>query len=213
MAATYSDGQQALEGGDLGWRKAGQVPTLFADFIAIMKVGDISDIITSPSGYHIIRLDDERTGKKVIITQVHARHILIRPNEVEKTKDVVRRLKQLRNRVVNGEDFAQLARSNSQDTVSAAQGGDLGWVSPGDLVPEFEEVMNSLKVGEVSQPFETQYGWHIVQVLGRREHDNTKDAIRNQAREAIRKRKLAEAKDNWLRQLRDDAYVEYRLKF
>lgn len=213
MAATYSDGQQALEGGDLGWRKAGQVPTLFADFIAIMKVGDISDIITSPSGYHIIRLDDERTGKKVIITQVHARHILIRTNEVEKTADVVRRLKQLRNRIINGEDFGKLARSNSQDTVSAAQGGDLGWVSPGDLVPEFEEVMNSLKVGEVSPPFETQYGWHIVQVLARREHDNTKDAIRNQAREAIRQRKLAEAKDNWLRQLRDDAYVEYRLKF
>jgi len=213
MAATYSDGQQALDGGDLGWRKAGQVPTLFADFIAIMNIGDISDIITSPSGYHIIHLDDVRTGKKVIITQVHARHILIRPNEVEKVKDVERRLKQLKVRIENGEDFGELARAHSQDTVSAAEGGDLGWVNPGDLVPAFEQVMNTLKIGEVSQPFETQYGWHIVQVLERREHDNTKDAIRNQAREAIRERKLAEAKDNWLRQMRDDAYVEYRLKF
>lgn len=213
MAATYSDGQQALDGGDLGWRKAGQVPTLFADFIAIMRVGDISDIITSPSGYHIIRLDDERTGKKVIITQTRARHILIRPNEVEDEKDVVRRLKQLKIRIENGDDFGELARAHSQDTVSAAQGGDLGWVSPGDLVPEFEQAMKALKDGEVSQPFETQYGWHIVQVLEHRKHDNTKDAIRNQAREAIRERKLAEAKDNWLRQMRDDAYVEYRLKF
>ena len=213
MAATYSDGQQALDGGDLGWRKAGQVPTLFADFIAIMKVGDISDIITSPSGFHIIRLDDVRTGKKVIITQAHVRHILIKPNEVEKVQDVVRRLKQLKIRIENGEDFGELARAHSQDTVSAANGGDLGWVSPGDVVPEFEEVMKSLKVGEVSEPFETQYGWHIVQVLERRKHDNTEDAIRTQAREAIRTRKLAEAKDNWLRQMRDEAYVEYRLKF
>lgn len=211
MAATYSDGQQALEGGDLGWRKAGQVPTLFADFISIMNVGDVSDLITSPSGYHIIRLDDVRTGKKVIITQVHVRHILIKPNEVEKRKDVIRRLNQLKLRIETGEDFEELARAHSQDTVSAADGGDLGWVSPGDLVPEFEQVMNSIKVGEISQPFETQFGWHIIQVLGKRKHDNTEDALRTQAREAIRERKLSEAKDNWLRQMRDDAYVEYRL--
>lgn len=213
LAATYSDGQQALDGGDLGWRKAGQVPTLFADFVAIMNIGDISDLITSSSGYHIIRLDDVRTGKQIIITQVRARHILIRPNEIEKTEDVVRRLNQLSLRIENGEDFAELARGHSQDTLSAAQGGDLGWVDPGDLVPEFEQVMNSLTEGEISPPFESQYGWHIVQVLERRQHDNTEDAIRTQAREAIRERKLAEAKDNWLRQMRDDAYVEYRLEF
>ena len=211
MAATYSDGQQALEGGSLGWRKAGQVPTLFADFISLMNIGDISDLITSPSGYHIIRLDDIRTGKKVIITQVHVRHILIKPDEVEKPKDVIRRLTQLKLRIETGEDFAELARAHSQDNVSAANGGDLGWVSPGDLVPEFEQVMNSLKEGEISQPFETQFGWHIIQVLGRRKHDNTQDALRNQAREAIRERKLTEAKENWLRQMRDEAYVEYRL--
>lgn len=213
MAATYSDGQQALDGGDLGWRKAGQVPTLFADFIAIMNIGDISDLITSSSGYHIIRLDDVRTGKQIIITQVHARHILIKPNEVENVEDVQRRLQQLKLRIENGEDFGELARGHSQDTVSAAQGGDLDWIDPGDLVPEFENVLNSLQVGEISPPFETQYGWHIVQVLERRKHDNTEDAIRTQAREAIRERKLAEAKENWLRQMRDDAYVEYRLNY
>ena len=212
-AATYSDGQQALDGGDLGWRKAAEVPTLFADFIAIMEPGDVSDLITSPSGYHIIRLDDIRTGKKVMVTQTHARHILIRPNEVETSDDVLRRLEQVRLRIINGDDFAELARGHSQDTVSAADGGDLGWNSPGDLVPEFEDVMNSLRIGEVSPPFETQFGWHILQVLERREHDNTEDAIRTQAREAIRQRKMAEARENWLRQMRDDAYVEYRLDF
>ena len=213
MAATHSDSQTALEGGDLGWRKAAQVPTLFADFIAIMEPGDVSDLITSPSGYHIIRLDDIRTGEKVMVTQVHARHILVRPSEIEEEEDVVRRLEQVRMRIINGDDFGELARGHSQDPVSAADGGDLGWRGPGDLVPEFEDMMNSLRPGEVSPPFETQFGWHIVQVLERREHDNTEDAFRTQARESIRQRKLGEARENWLRQIRDDAYVEYRLEF
>jgi peptidyl-prolyl cis-trans isomerase SurA len=212
LATTYSDGPQALEGGDLGWRKAGQVPTLFADFIAGMQKGDISELIRSPGGFHIIKLEDVRDSQKVVVTQTHSRHILIRTDELVKTDDARQRLMQLRLRIEGGDDFAELAKGHSQDTVSAAEGGDLGWTSPGDLDPDFEQVMNSLEPGQVSQPFQTQYGWHIVQVLERREHDSTEDVKRARAREAIRARKLDEARDSWLREMRDEAYVEYRLE-
>ena len=211
MAATHSDGQQALEGGDLGWRKAGQVPTLFADFIAIMETGDISDLITSSSGYHIIKLTDVRTGEKSIITQTRSRHILLHPDEINNRDDVIFKLEQFKMRIENGEDFAMLASVHSTDNMSASKGGDLGWMSPGELVPQFEKMMNSLSIGELSPPFQTQFGWHILQVQERREHDNTEDVIRSKARDAIRQRKLGEARENWLRQMRDDAYVEYRL--
>ena len=212
VAATYSDSQTALEGGDLGWRKASQIPTLFADFVAGMQKGDISEIIRSPSGFHIIKLSDVRQGGKVVVTQTRARHILIKPNELVTDEDAKQRLEQLKLRIEGGDDFAELAKSHSNDTVSAAKGGDLGWVSPGDLVPEFEEVMNGLKPGEISEPFQTQFGWHIVQVLERRQHDSTDDVKRARAREAIRHRKIDEARDTWLRQMRDEAYVEYRLE-
>ena len=211
MAATYSDGQQALDGGDLGWRKAGQVPTLFADFIAVMEVGGLSEIIKSPSGYHIIKLLDKRSGEQVVVTQTKARHILVRPDELTTAEEALRRLQQLRLRIEGGDDFAELAKAHSADTMSAAEGGDLGWVNPGDLVPEFENVMNSLDPGATSEPFRSQFGFHIVQVLDRREHDSTEDIKRARAREAIRRRKLEEARTDWLRQMRDEAYVEYRL--
>lgn len=211
MAATYSDGQQALDGGDLGWRKAGQVPTLFADFITNMEVGDLSDIIKSPSGYHIIKLIDKRSTEQVVVTQTKARHILIQPDELTTPEDALRRLRQLRMRIEGGDDFAELARAHSVDAMSAAQGGDLGWVNPGDLVPEFQRVMDSLEPGATSEPFRTQFGYHVVQVLDRREHDSTEDIKRARAREAIRRRKLDEARTDWLRQMRDEAYVEYRL--
>jgi peptidyl-prolyl cis-trans isomerase SurA len=211
IAATYSDGPQALDGGDLGWRKGGQVPTLFADFVAGMQKGDVSELIRSPGGFHIIKLDDVRDSQKVVVTQTHSRHILIRTDELVKTEDARQRLEQLRLRIGGGDDFAELAKGHSHDTVSAAEGGDLGWTSPGDLDPDFEQVMNSLNPGEISQPFQTQYGWHIVQVLERREHDSTEDVKRARAREAIRARKLDEARDSWLREMRDEAYVEYRL--
>ena len=211
MAATYSDGQQALDGGDLGWRKAGQVPTLFADFISGMDVGGLSEIIKSPSGFHIIKLLDKRSSEQVVVTQTKARHILIRPDELTTAEDALRRLRQLRMRIEGGDDFAELAKAHSADTMSAAEGGDLGWTNPGDLVPEFERVMDSLDPGGISQPFRTQFGFHVVQVLDRREHDSTEDIKRARAREAIRKRKLEEARTDWLRQMRDEAYVEYRL--
>ncbi len=212
LATTYSDGRKALEGGDLGWRKAGQAPTLFAGFIADMEKGEVSELIKSPSGYHIIKLADKRSSEKVVVTQTHARHILIRPDELITPEDARRRLEQLKIRIVGGDDFAELARAHSSDTMSAAAGGDLGWTNPGDLVPEFEQVMDALQPGEISAPFRSQFGFHIVQVLERREHDGTRDMKRARAREIIRRRKLEEARAEWLRQMRDDAYVEYRLE-
>ena len=212
LAATYSDSQDALDGGKLGWRKAGQVPTLFAEFVADMEKGDFSDIIRSSSGYHVIKLLDVRSTEQVVVTQTNARHILIRPDELISDEDAKTRLQQLLLRIKGGDDFADLARGHSVDSVSAADGGSLGWVSPGDLVPEFENAMNSLAPGEVSPAFKTQFGYHIVQVLERREHDSTEDVKRAKARESIRQRKLEEARQNWLREMRDDAYVEYRLE-
>ena len=211
VAATYSDSGE--KGTDLGWLKANQIPTLFTDFVADMSKGDVSNLITSPSGYHIIKLDDIRSEQKYIVTQTHARHILLKPDELNSEDQVKQRLEQLKQRIEGGADFAELAKGNSVDTMSAAEGGDLGWSNPGDLVPEFEEVMKNLKVGEISEPFQTRYGWHIVQVLGRRQHDSSDDIRRAKAREEIRKRKLAEARESWLRQMREDAYVEYRIDF
>lgn len=212
LAATYSDSDDALDGGKLGWRKAGQVPTLFAESVADMQKGDNSDLIRSSSGFHIIKLLDVRSTEQVVVTQTNARHILIRPDELISEDDAHSRLQQLLLRIKGGDEFDDLARGHSNDTLSAADGGSLGWVSPGDMVPEFEVAMNELAPGEVSSPFKTQFGIHIVQVLERREHDSTEDVKRAKAREAIRQRKLEEAHQNWLREMRDDAYVEYRLE-
>ena len=211
MASTYSDGQRALEGGDLGWRKKNEIPTLFSTQIASMEKGDISDLIKSSSGFHIVKLADVRSSEKHIITQTNARHILIKLDELTTADDAWVRLDQLKTRIEGGDDFAVLARSHSDDTVSAADGGNLGWSSPGRLVPKFEEVMDQLEIGEISQPFDTQFGWHLLQVLDRREHDDTENIRRTKASEAIRRRKSEEAHQNWLRHLRDEAYVEYRL--
>jgi len=211
MASTVSDGQRALEGGDLGWRKKNEIPTIFAAQVATMEKGDISDLIKSSSGFHIVKLADVRSSEKQIITQTLARHILIKVDELTTADDAFVRLEQLRTRIEGGDDFAKLAKANSDDKLSAAQGGDLGWSSPGRLVPQFEEVMNQLEIGEISQPFETQFGWHILEVLERREFDDTENAKREKASETIRRRKSEEAHQNWLRHLRDEAYVEYRL--
>jgi peptidyl-prolyl cis-trans isomerase SurA len=212
LAREHSDGEQAKSGGDLGWRKAGQIPSLFVDFVADMEKGEVSNLIPSSGGYHIIKLVDVRAGEKYIVTQTHTRHILLKTDELVTDDDAKLRLEQLKLRIDGGDDFAEVAKGNSQD-MSASEGGDMGWTSPGDLVPEYEEVASSLQPGEISKPFRTQYGWHIVQLLGRREHDSSDDIRRARARDEIRKRKLAEARDSWLRQLREDAYVEYRIEF
>lgn len=211
-AIARSDGQQALQGGDLGWRKASQLPTIFADVVGRMKEGDISELIRSPSGFHIVKLVGERSsGKQQVIQQTHVQHILIKPNELTSAEDARTRLQQLKLRIEGGADFAELARSNSDDRASSGNGGDLGWVGPGDLVPEFEAVMNALQPGQVSAPFTSQFGLHIVRVLDRRTVDGTNEVRRAQAREAIRERKIDEERETWLRRLRDEAYVEYRL--
>jgi len=211
MAVAVSDGQQALEGGDLGWGSTDKLPTLLADRVPNMQKGDLSDLLQSGSGFHIIRLSDKRSGDLVMVPQTHARHILIRTTELVSEDDAKTRLGQLKIRLEGGDDFAELARANSDDRGSALKGGDLGWTSPGELVPEFEQSMNKLKPGEVSAPFKTQYGWHIVQVLERRKHDSTDTVKRNKTRNAIRQRKIEEARQDWTRRLRDEAYVEYRL--
>jgi peptidyl-prolyl cis-trans isomerase SurA len=216
LAITVSDGQQALDGGDLGWRAANALPSLFTDFAlesAEGQAGKISEIMRNPSGFHIIKFSGTRiTGERVVVKQTHARHILIKPNELTSPNDARIRLEQLKLRLAGGESFEELARSHSDDRGSAMSGGDLEWVSPGDFVPEFEEIMDELGLGEVSEPFETQFGIHLLQVLERRDYDGTEEVRRAKARNIIRKRKGDEELQSWLRRLRDEAYVEYRLE-
>ena len=211
VAATSSDGRQALEGGDLGWFEMAAVPSLVSELAFTLAEGEISDPLRSPSGFHIIRLAEIRGDGRQVVTQTHARHILIRTNELVADADARQRLEQLRMRIVGGEDFAALARANSDDTGSALRGGDLGWLNPGDTVPAFESKMDELALNQVSAPFRTSFGWHIVQVLERREQDTTEEVMRHKAREAIRERKAAEEIDLWLQRLRAEAYVEVRL--
>lgn len=211
VAAASSDGRTALQGGDLGWFEMAAVPTLVADRARTMAKGEITEPLRSPSGFNIIKLTDIQGGSPQSVTQTKARHILIRTNELVSDADAKTRLNQLRTRILGGDDFATLARAHSDDTGSALKGGDLGWVNPGDTVPEFEEAMNALAPNAVSEPFRSPFGWHIVQVQERRTQDGAESLLRLKAREAIQRRKAEEATDAWLRQLRDEAYVELRL--
>jgi peptidyl-prolyl cis-trans isomerase SurA len=211
VAAAESDGRNALQGGDLGWFEMGAVPSLVSELAFTMAEGEISEPLSSPSGYHIIKLTEIKAATPADVVQTNARHILIRTNELVSDEDAKRRLEQLRMRIVGGEDFAALARSNSDDTGSALKGGDLGWVNPGDTVPDFEEAMNALPPNGVSEPFQSPFGWHIVQVIERRNQDKEGEFMRVKAREALQRRKAEEATEEWLRQLRDEAYVEIRL--
>ena len=208
MATRYSSGAQGLQGGDLGWIESGKLPSLFTAELAVMERGDIAGPIQSASGFHIMKLEDYRGGDRSIIKQTHARHILIRTDELTSDDAARSRLQQLYIRITNGEDFAALARANSQDTVSAIKGGDLGWVSQGSLVPVFEETMDSLEINAISEPFRSQFGWHIIQVLERKDHDATEDVRRENARTALRNQKAEEAQTLYVRKLRDQAYVE-----
>jgi peptidyl-prolyl cis-trans isomerase SurA len=211
LAIGSSDGQTALDKGDLGWRKGAEIPTLFADAVSTMEIGDVSGMITSPSGFHIIKLTDRRSGDKIMVEQHRVRHILIEPNELLPPAQALRRISQLRLRLEGGADFAQLARTNSDDRGSALEGGDLGWVSKGKMVPEFEDAMLAAGIGELSAPFESEFGFHILQVTDRRKIDGTEEVKRDRARRAIRQRKIDERRQTWLRRLRDEAYVEYRI--
>ncbi len=212
LAVAYSNSQTALEGGALGWRKGTELPTVLADAVVKLKAGEVSDIIRTPSGYHLVRVNEVRSDDgPSIVQQVHARHILIKTNELQDDATVEQRLTAVRQRIEKGEDFAGLASTLSEDPGSAAEGGDLGWTNPGTFVPEFEAQLASLKEGEISQPFHTQFGWHIVQLLGRREIDNSEEMKRQRAFVALRESKAEEETELWLRRLRDEAFVEYKM--
>ena len=212
VSASFSDAPDGLQGGAIGWKAAGQLPTLFADALEPLQVGEISPVIRSPNGFHILKLISKR-GKdtNLVVQQTHARHILIKTNELVSETDAKNRLLQLKERLDHGAKFAELARLHSDDT-SASKGGDLGWLSPGDTVPEFERAMDALKPGEISGPVSSPFGSHLIQVLERRKQDVTTERQRLLARQALRERKGDEAFQEWLRQLRDRAYVEYRLE-
>ncbi|HVY05768.1 MAG TPA: peptidylprolyl isomerase [Burkholderiales bacterium] len=211
VSAGVSDAQNALDGGALGWRPAAKLPQIFVDSVKGMKVGDVSPVLRSANGFHIIKLTDKRGNESpVIIQQTHARHILIRTNEVVSEAEAKQRLTNLKERIENGTSFAELARLQSEDA-SASKGGDLGWLSPGDTVPEFERAMNALEPNQVSDPVQSPFGWHLIQVTERRSEDMSKERQRVLARQSIRTRKADEAYQEWVRQQRDRAYVEMRL--
>ncbi len=211
IAATYSDAPDATQGGSLGWRPSGRLPSLFLDALEKLQPGEVSDILRSPNGFHIVKLLEKR-GRAAAqgVQQTRVRHILLRAREGLSESEARERLQRLRERVVAGTDFAELARLHSEDA-SAAKGGELGWVAAGDTVPEFERVMNALRDSEVSQPVQTPFGWHLVQVLERRSDELSGDRKKVAARTAIRARKADEAYQDWLRQARDRAFVENRL--
>lgn len=212
VVATFSDASDAIEGGTLGWRTPDRLPELFASVVAGLRPGEISEVLRSPAGFHILRLNERRgAGSSYMVEQNHVRHILVRTSETVSQDEAQRKLLALRERIVNGSNFGELARLNSDDG-SAGRGGDLGWVYPGDTVPDFERATKELKPMDVSQPVKTQFGWHLIQVLARRTTDASSERKRLEARKALRERKSDEAFQEWLRQLRDRAWVEYRLE-
>jgi peptidyl-prolyl cis-trans isomerase SurA len=214
VAAEVSDAPDGLSGGSLGWRPLDRLPGLFADAVRRMQPGETSPILRSAAGLHIVRLVDRRGGGTEAVQQLEqtrARHILIKTSEVLSDADAEARLRAIRERVVNGADFGELAKASSAD-LSAAKGGDLGWLNPGDTVPEFERAMNALQAGEVSPPVRSPFGWHLIQVMERRVQDVTDERKRSAARQALRERKAEQAYEDWVRQLRDSTYVDYRLE-
>jgi peptidyl-prolyl cis-trans isomerase SurA len=211
LAVAYSNSQTALEGGALGWRKGSELPTFLTDTVAKLKPGEVSEPLRTPTGYHIIKLNEVRGASAATVEeQVHVRHILMKTNELADDATVQQKLNALRERVLKGEDFSGIAQTTSEDPGSAAEGGDLGWAGPGTFAPEFENAIAKLKDQEISEPFHTQFGWHIAQMLGHRQYDNTDDLKRRQAMEAIRASKADEETELWLRRMRDEAYVEYK---
>ncbi|MFL0796134.1 MAG: peptidylprolyl isomerase [Cellvibrionaceae bacterium] len=211
LAITHSKDDSALQGGDLGWRKPAQLPSLFAKAVSDMKKGDISNPTRSPAGFHILKVHDMRGASEQVVKQSKARHILLKTNIVRDNAKAEAMLKDIRSRLIANEDFAELAKEFSDDHGSALQGGELGWSMPGMFVPAFEKTMKSLAVNEISQPFKSQFGWHIMQVIERREQDFTEEFIRNQARNLLGKRRFDEELQNWLVKIRSEAYVENRL--
>ncbi len=211
LAIARSASETALEGGEMGWRKAAQLPPPFDRLLSSLSVGDVTEPVRTPGGFIILKLLDKRGGQTQVRDEVHVRHILIKPSEIRSEAATKQLVEKLYDRIKAGEDFAELAKSFSEDPGSALNGGDLNWIDPNALVPEFREVMASSQQGVVSKPFKTQYGWHVLEVLGRRATDSTTQAREQQALTVLRNRKYDEELQTWLRQIRDEAYVEIKL--
>ena len=213
LAASYSDAPDGLQGGDMGWRSRDHLPDMYVQAAANMKAGEVSQVLRSPAGFHVLKLIERRSAQApAVIEQAHVRHILVRTSELVSEDDARRKLEGLRERIVNGgADFADLARQYSDDS-TASRGGDLGWLYPGDTVPEFERAFSELAPNAISRPIKSPFGWHLIQLLERRDADVSTERRRLDARKALRERKSDEAYQEWLRQLRDRAYVEYRLE-
>lgn len=212
VSASYSDAPNALEGGNMGWRNSGQIPPAFLNLLQSMQIGEVSKPIRSPNGFHVVKITNKRnTDSTLIVEQTKVRHILIKLNEVVSEQEAKQKMDSLKERLDNGDQFEDLARQYSEDG-SANSGGDLGWVNPGDTVPQFEEAMNALAPSEISEPIRSPFGWHIIQVLERRKQDMTEQAARIKARREIHARKAEEAYDDWIHEMRDRAFVELRLE-
>jgi peptidyl-prolyl cis-trans isomerase SurA len=210
LSASHSDAPNAMQGGAFGWRASGKMPALFAEALKPLQPGQVAPLLRSSNGFHILKLNDKRgLDATLSVTQTHARHILIKTNELTSEADARNRLLQLKERIDNGVKFDELARLHSEDA-SASKGGDLGWINPGDTVPDFEKAMDALQDGQVSAPIQSPFGWHLIQVLERRNQDVTQERQKLLARQAIRERKAEEAFQDWVRQIRDSAYVELR---
>lgn len=219
LAISHSDGQKALKGGDLGWLSGGYLPTLFSEVIPKLEEGEISEPFRGASGYHLIKLEDVRTAgseaggnDQAIVEEIHARHILLQLNEIRDDERARKEAETLRERILAGDDFSELARAHSDDPGSANKGGDLGWAPPRAYNPAFAEKARNLEIGEISEPFKSSEGWHIVEILDRRKRDQTEERRRNRARQALARRKIEEEGEAWLQRLRNEAYVEIRLE-
>lgn len=210
LAGAHSNSATGLQGGDLGWRSGARIPTTFSTLAPRMTKGEIVGPIRSPSGFDILKLVDFRTSRPIVVEQTHARHILLRTNEVQNAAATRARLQRLRTRLLGGDDFAAIARNHSEDTASAVKGGDLGWLSPGETAPRFEAMLRSLQPGQISPPFQSQFGWHLVEVMARRQQDQTTAARRAQAKERLIRRKIEEETELWLRRLRAEAFIDVR---
>tara|TARA_B110001452_G_scaffold52776_1_gene40233 strand:- start:3413 stop:4681 length:1269 start_codon:yes stop_codon:yes gene_type:complete len=210
LAIANSADQSALQGGDLGWRKMAQLPGVFIDAVEQLELGQVSDPIRSDAGYHLLKLYERRGGGKQLIEQHFARHILLKPNQIRDEQATIAELNGLREQVLAGDAFAKLSKQLSEDPGSALKGGDLGWSTPGMFVPEFEETMNSIALNEISAPFASQFGWHILQVTERRDQDFSSEILRNRAQNVLRERKYEEELQVWLQEIRDEAFIEIK---
>ncbi len=210
VAISFSNAPNALKGGELGWRKINELPVQLSNALKNQSIGAITQPIRTPGGFHILKVNDKRGGETVLIEQTKVRHILLKPTEIRNAEQSRLKIYELAERLRQGEDFAQLAREYSDDPGSGSEGGSLGWTQDGQMVPEFEQTMNATPIGELSEPFRTQFGWHILQVEDRRTQDVGEKVIENQARNSIRKRRFNEELENWLRELHSQAYIEIK---